>query len=285
MSILQKGTLTVVIATVIASGMIVSTGNTIANDKIEINTKDGVTVFSKQSNIILKREKSVEKTIVKKKDKISLFTVRNSAVAPPPGPFLNEDVVRSAQRALLAPMAPKEPTYLPKKPEQPPKSISLKSMPTLPPVDPEMKSTPSFRQATRPAKMPEFGAVAPVRPENKSKQPEVVSKELPIWMQKRDITKQQKISSKDSTKQHQTKMRKPNMGLNNNYPAQQYIYVPVPMIPSNLRPPQIPVFNRSITPPSADWGLTNVPKKVPTISIKKESTENSKVLIRKDNKE
>lgn len=269
MSIFQKGTLTVVIATVIASGMIVLTGNTVADDKSKAGTHDrGMTPSSKQLNLMPSNVKQVDKATEEKKGEIPMAIVNSSAsLSPPPGPFLNESVIKSTQKSLSGPVAPKAP--ISEKPKQPAKSLSLKAAPTLSHVEPTIKPTTSAEQPPLPATMPEFKVVAPVAPINHFKQPEVKSIEPPIWMQKGNITRN---NSESNTKQYQSTNGMPKTSLNNNHPAQQYIYVPVPMMPSNINPPQMPVFDGKITPPSTYWGADIMPKNAPNISIQKEST-------------
>ena len=314
MSILQ-GRLTVIVATVVASGMIVLTGNGIAEDKDITETSAGKTVSSKLSDGISQRlEKQMEDTV----NKSSVNVDNNTAPAPPPGPFLNnKGVVVSTQKSLLAPIAPKGPINLSKEPEQRANSVHLKEAPLLSrkvvepksdlneplfPTKPSMtsglhqneaqidqgvKQASSSDQAPTPAQVPKlksFSVPAPVAPQNTAKQPKVNSVDVPIWLERGNVTKQAPNSpSKSTNQQKQSGMAMPNMGWNNNYPTQQYIYMPVPMMPSNMLPPQAPVFNGNIIPPSNYWGGNMQPNYAPNIVIKKESPGSVSAPVQKGN--
>jgi len=311
MSILQGG-LTVVVATIIASGMIVLTGNGVAEDKGKTEAVAGNTVSSKQSDGMSKKLTTTEKQTGETTSKPSVSVVNNIPLAPPPGPFLNEDAVTSTQKSLLAPIAPKAPINLSKEPEQRANSLLFKTAPALsqklvepktdlneplslarPPITPQLsKSAPqidqSLEQAPKQA-LPKLKAIAvptPVVPKNMAKQPKMDSANIPIWVERGSVTKQApKPPSKSTNQQRQPVMPMPNMGWNNNYPTQQYMYVPMPMMPSNMAPPQMPMFNGNIIPPSNYWGAHMQPNYAPNIVIRKESIGNTSATMQKGNKE
>lgn len=318
MSIL-KGTLTVVVATVIASGMIVFTGNGVAEDKEKIKANTENIGSSKQSDGMPKKLTVIEKQMGEAVSKASIGAANNIPLAPPPGPFLNEGAVISAQKSLIAPVAPKAPISLSEQPEQhanslhfnkkapslsqkvvePKADLNKPFAPTKPSIEPElsqsapqidqkMKPASSSGQAPKQAAMPKSRAIAvpaPVAPKNMTEQPKMKSVDRPIWMQGGNITNRgSSSSSKNATQQNPAAMVIPNMGWNNNYPAQQYIYVPVPMMPSNMAPPQMPVFNGNITPPSNYWGVPMAPNNAPNITIQKKSTGSTGTPMQKGNK-
>jgi len=319
MSILHKGTLTVVVATVIASGMIVLTGNSVAEDKEKTKANMGNAVSSKQSGEMPKKLITIEKKTDEAVGKVSTDVVNNIALAPPPGPFLSEGAVVSAQKSLLAPVAPKAPISLSKQPEQRANSLHFKAAPSLlqkavePKADLNKPLAParqliapklsqgapqinrkivepasSSGQAPKQAMMPKSKAIAApalVAPKNMTKRPEMKSADLPIWAQGGNVNRQgSSPPSKNAIQQNQAVMGMPNMGWNNNYPTQQYIYVPVPMMPSNISPPQMPVFNGNIVPPSSYWGAPIPPSNAPSTGIQKESTGDMSAPIKKGNK-
>ena len=308
MSILHKGTLTVFVATVVASGMIVLTGNSAAEDKTKTNM--GTTISSKQSD-------GIPKKLKKQADETAGKALTNSIpLAPPPGPFLSENAVVSAQKSLSAPVAPTAPVSLSKQPEQRANSLHFKAAPVLskkvvepksdlnepststdsliapqlsqsaPQIDQKMKSISLSSQAPKQEAIQ--GVIvtpAPALPQTMAKQPKMKSTDLPIWIQEGNAIKQGLKPSSDSAPQRkQAVMGMPNMGWNNNYPAQQYIYVPVPMMPSNMAPPQMPMFNGNIIPPSKDWKAPVAPNNMQNIEMQKESTGGPSAPVQKGNK-
>ena len=295
MSMLQ-GTLTVVVATVIASGMIVLTGNGIADDKEGEKANVESIVFSEQSKGASKKITVLETSVDEADSKISANVGNSSPLAPPPGPFLNEDKVSSAQKSLVAPVAPKAPIASSKQLETRPRlaapslsqrvvkpkaDLSKPHIPeepsigvSLPQLGKKMELVAPTSETLKQAIMPKLNATAPIAPKSTAKQPSVNSAERPIWMQEGKITEKGMDSpSKNTVQQNQAGMRTPEMGWNNNYPRQQYIYVPVPMMPSNMNPPQMPMFNGNIIPPSNYWGAPMPPKNNLNTIIQKESTE------------
>jgi hypothetical protein len=317
MSILQ-GRLTVVVTTIIASGMIVITGNGVAEDKTEAVV--GNTVSTKQSDGMPKKLTTTEKQTGEILSKPSVSVVNNIPLAPPPGPFISEGAVISTQKSLLAPIAPKEPINLSKEPEQRANSLYFKTAPSLsqkvvepksdlseplpstrPAIAPRlsqsasqigqrMEQASSSDQAPKQAMMPKLKAIvpsAPTAPKNTVQQPKMNPVDVPIWVHRGDVTRQAPTnpSSKSISQQSQPVMPLANMHWNNNEPAQQYIYVPVPMMPSNIRPPQMPVFNGNFIPPSNYWGNHMQPNYAPNVIIKKESIGSKSVPTQKGNKE
>ena len=311
MSILQKGTVTVVVATVIASGMIVLTGNGVAEDKGKIKSDAENIVSSKETDVIPKKLTQIEKQTDETVTKASI------PLAPPPGPFLSEDGVVSAQKSLLAPVAPKAPSNLSKQPDQPANSLHFKAEPSLsqravepkgelnepfapkrqsitpklspsaPQIDQKMKPASSGQPAKQ-AAMPKskaFDTPAPVVPKNMTKQPEIRSEDVPIWGKGGSVTREGlNSSSKNTTRHNQAVMGMPNMSWNNNSPAQQYMYVPVPMMPSNMTPPQMPTFNGNIVPPSNYRGAPMPPNNTPNTLMQKESTGDTSAPVQKGSK-
>ncbi len=312
MSILQ-GTLTVVVATVIASGMIVLTGNGVADDKQKIKAGAEDTVSTKQSDGMPKKLSVVEKQANEAVSEAFISGVNNIPLAPPPGPFLNENVI-AAQKYLLAPAAPKAPISLVKTPELRAKSLHFKIAPSLPQkavapktdlnkplsptvlsiapqspqIDKKIEPASPSGQSPKQAMMPKLKAIiapAPIEPINITKQPEMKTTDIPIWAQGGNVAKRGSNSySNNAIQKNQAVMGVPNIGWNNNYPVQQYIYVPVPMMPSNMSPPQMPMFNGNIMPPSNYWGAPMPPSNAPNITIQKESTGSKNAPMQKGNK-
>lgn len=313
MSILHKDTLTVFVATVVASGMIVLTGNGAAENKEKITDNMENTVSSKQSDGVPKKlKKQTNETI----SKASINLINNIPLAPPPGPFLSGNAVVSAQKTLLVPVAPTAPISLSKQPEQRANSLHFKAAPVLskkiveptadlnepstsmgtliapqlsqsaPQIDQKMKSIPLSSQAPKQVAKPKATvSLAPAPPQNMAKQPKMKSVDIPIWMQGGSATNQGLNSSADSiTQRKQAVMGMPNMGWNNNYPVQQYIYVPVPMMPSNMAPPQMPMFNGNIMPPLKDWKTPIPPNNMQNIEMPKESIGEPSAPVQKGNK-
>ena len=257
MSILHKGTLTVVVATVIASGMILLSESSIAETK-----KDAV-------------------------------------LAPPPGPFSNEELLASAQqkKSPVAPKAPMQAAYKVQTPTSPESSLSLKAAPVQPennarvkiepkpPVIPlssplkpsfdlvEQPDAPKLIQKTQQVpsgeQAPSLSKGMPPAPQYNDQAPVMIPPNAPIWSQ-------QGQGTNFGTNHPRTAPNYNGAAMNNTgwgYPVQQYMYIPVPMMPSNIVAPQMPLFNRVPAPMPNYW--------VPTPAANKPSIQ--KNALKKDN--
>ena len=271
MNILHKGISTAVVATLVTSGIILLTGNSVADSSIEVS-------------------KSIEPVMSKASLSTKQFIYdENVAIAPPPGPYLNIGalVVGGSLTQLLpatitAPIepvinieSPKEPITSMKlgvNPAEPKKVLGRKvelKKPVMPfaPIRPSFSlqklEKPKFVQEKRAA--PNFGKappslvpskfkklVSPAEPINNYQKPQVNTLKSPIWMLQ-DHNKinalnlnQRKMPATNSKGFDNRFMQRsaPNMGLNRagNYQVQQYMYVPIPMLQSGFVAPQAPVF-------------------------------------------
>ncbi|MCF6190506.1 MAG: hypothetical protein L3J51_08505 [Cocleimonas sp.] len=257
MSTLHKGTLTVVVATVIASGMILLSESSIAEIK-----KDAM------------------------------------LAPPPPGPFLNEELSASYQQKK-SPIAPKAPTQAAHKvqtPTSPVDSLTLKARPVQPknnvgakaelkpPVAPLLsRLKPSFGNMEQPVtpkliqkthmppsggEIPSLNKSMPFSSQYNGQIPAMSSPNIPIWSQKGQGADLRFNNLRVAPNNNEAVMSNNNFGWS--YPVPQYMYVPVPMMPSNIVVPQMPVFNRVPTPMPNYWVSTpankpltqkNLPKK------------------------
>jgi hypothetical protein len=226
MDILNKSTLTVVVATAIASGVILLTGNIVADSKNQSES-------SRTNNeVATKIEKLATDKQPEKNGKKVLPAVKNptTSLAPPPGPFINN-------QAMSAPVAPAKPINNSVQPSQLTKPSDITKAPQF---NKKISEQPTMNPANQPIWMQKGNAVQKGMDSSKS------------MSQRRGNA---------TAGQNQKYSGMPNMGWNN-YPPQQYMYVPVPMMPMNGMPPQMPMFNRSITPPQNSWmpnPLNNMP--------------------------
>jgi hypothetical protein len=317
MNILDKNILTVVMATLISSGIIVITGNSIAEEKVEVSTDK--TVSLKQVDVATKKLKMIKEQKKEVVAKGSTTVNANALLSPPPGPFYNKGGASYTQKALSAPIAPKEPINSLKKPtlEQRANSLHFNLMPVIAkkvvepkgdlsspiaPVKPStvpklVKKAPKIvqkiegvsisSQTPKQEQMLTLEVAPPIMPKSMAKQPKMKPVGLPIWMQKGNISGENlNASSKNITKKNQAVMGMPNMGWGNAYPypAQQYIYIPVPMMPSNMMPPQMPMFNHNRIPPSNYWAVPQLPNNTQGTVMKKGSVEGVSAPVQKGNK-
>lgn len=256
MSALNKVTLTVAVATIIVSGVIFLTGNEIANkDQLKSNLTsaaiDGNEVDAKAGVVLTKKQMRQAKSKVFTSDIAGTII----SIASPPGPFLNN------QQNLLAPVAPMEPMKklaMPKGPLQPqeinrtPPSLSKKLgaesvMEKKERLKPALTSVPKSHDTSMPSALV-----------NITKQPNVNMGNRPAWMQT-GISQANKNVTNGQTQS--------NIAMSAsswyNYPPQQYMYIPVPVMPSlNRLPPRMPEFNGSIWQSLNSWSpkpLNNKP--------------------------
>ena len=234
MNTLHKGALTVVVATVVASGMILLSESSIADNK------------------------------------------KSATLAPPPGPFLNEELPASTLQKK-PPIAPTQATFLKVKPK-----VELK-----PPVAPLPSSLkPSFgnvKQHEAPklahkihaapsrVQAPNLSKSMPPSPQYKTRIQAMGPPNVPIWSQKGQGTNLGSSHSKAPLNNNGAVMSNNNFGWG--YPVQQYMYIPVPLMPSNIVVPQVPAFNRVPAPMPNYW--------IPTPEANKSSIQ--KNLPKKDN--
>jgi len=295
MSTSHKGKLAIVVATVVVSGMILLSESSIAETKpqVSVNTEGAL-----EKGLMKSDTGTVIQQNVSKKNKIIDLPKKDVMLAPPPGPFLNEELSASPQRKK-SPIAPKAPVQAAHKiqiPASPVNSLSLKATPVQPNnnVGSKAKLKPPVAPLSSPSK-PSFGNVkqhdAPKLTQkihaapsggqapdlSKSKppspqfngQPAMISPNAPIWSQKGQGTNFGSNHPKVAPNINGPEMNNNNVGLG--YPVQQYMYVPVPMMPSNIIAPQMPIFNRVPAPMPNYWVPTpaankpsmqkNVPKK------------------------
>lgn len=265
MNTLHEGTLTTALATIVASGMILITGSSIADSETNTiqPTNDG---------------KNIEAQI-------------NVLLAPPPGPFLNEAGLvvetKKIQQLLATPKAPIEPLHRVSKPVSPIAIVSPKAAPLQPamkkanlnavsskpkmpfaplepsfvlnaqdaPKLPQIKNKAHFSSKTPvliPA--PKLNVFMPVLPKNTIKKPIINSiNQHPIWLQQNNAMNHYGMNKKTVpatnnnmvNAQKWMNQRRPVQVPNRvrNYPVQPSMYIPVPMMPSNYAAPQMPVFN------------------------------------------
>ncbi len=287
MSTSHKGTLTVVVATVVTSGMILLSESGIAETKNQASTG----ISSASANESTKGNAgTVIQQDANKKNIIIHMPKKDVALAPPPGPFLNEELSENSQQKIT-PIAPTQAVYKAQVPISPVNSLGLKAIPAqsrinlsskaelTPPLAPlkpsfwnvKQHNSPKLSKRTREApsseQTPNLSKKVPSPPQYNG-QSVMIPPNAPIWSQKGQGT---------NFKSNNSRVSPNNSGavMNNNfgwgYPIQQYMYVPVPMMPSTIVAPQMPVFNRTPAPRSNYWVPTprvnkslmqkNVPKK------------------------
>jgi hypothetical protein len=214
----NKTTLMVAIATIIASAMILLTGNTVADSKDQAKTIvtdiEPKSLSGENSAVIVSKEIELGKT------------PKRIMLDPPPGPFFRgEASIASRKNALVAPVAPTKPISNLQTPEAKANSLEFKMVSPLLPK--KLGSAP----------------IANKMPQNNTKQPMMNTGNTPIWMQKGNIVNQGSNASMSGMNQGnnaniQNQRVMPKTGWN--YPVQQYMYVPVPMmVPSTM--PQMPL--------------------------------------------
>ena len=266
MSISHKGTLVSVVATVVASGIILLSESSIAETKSQVSV-------STDNELLMKGDTGTEiSQRVSEKNKITDLPKKNVMLAPPPGPFSNEELSVSVQQTK-SPIAPKAPTQSAHEIQvltNPVNSLNLKAKPVQhnnnigakaglkPPVAPlSSPLKPSFGNVkqhdapklTKKTHVAPSGGQAPSLSKNMPSppqyngQPSMISPNAPIWSQKGQGTNYESNNSRVAPNNSGAVMNNNNFGWG--YPAQQYMYVPVPMMPSNIVAPQMPIFNRS----------------------------------------
>ena len=293
MSTSHKGTLVSVVATVVASGMILFSESSIAETKPQVSVSTDSELMKGDTGTAISQNDS-------KKNKIIDLPKEDVMLAPPPGPFLNEELSVSVQQKKL-PIAPKAPTQAAHKiqvPTNPVNSLSLKATPAQPKnnLEAKVELKPPVAPLLSPLK-PSFGNVeqhdapklskkihvapsggqAPSlsksmpSPPQYNGQPAMISPNAPIWSQKGQGTNFDSNNSRVAPNNSGAVMNNNNFGWG--YPVQQYMYVPVPMMPSNIVAPQMPIFNRAPAPMPNYW--------VPTPETNKSSMQEN--APKKDN--
>jgi len=201
MSISQKGMVSAVIATIVASAMILFSGSGIAENKNQVkagpksNSEKTAVDTIKQSIAVQSGVESIQKTRV--------------SLAPPPGPFMNGSILlENSQQIKKSFISRKAPTFTKEKPSQ------KVGSPLFSGQAPVLRAAPNIKKAPM-----------PTSPQKINQKAMVSSSNAPIWS----------ANSNNS-----------NLALG--YPIQQYMYVPVPMMPPSIMVPQAPVFNRISAP-------------------------------------
>lgn len=274
MNVLQKGGLTVVLATIITSALIILTGTSTAE-----NNKANVLTSSPEKNL---KNLSVAESADKTEGSIVVDQQIQEAelVPPPPGPFFGNAGTPKVEKKILAspksPKAPKLPVLKAVVIDTPPKLIGPKTIapivkkpqiefkPMVPTLDPKVALSivaPTIPKKTivapkiegllgKSLSEPSFNKVVPTVSAQVLSQPHFQKKinkaplvnEKPIWMQKAPeapiltIEQPQKIQDK---------------GFENNTHSNEhklipqpprYMYMPAPMIAPNYAHPQLPMY-------------------------------------------
>lgn len=302
MSILNTGTLTVVVSTIVTSVMILLTGNSVADStdagsKIKKMTKESVSensLVTKQGSIL--KQGKAEKAVTSKS-------------LPPPGPFKvlgsKQGISGKPPKEPIAPKAPSSPVVkkiptskasVPAKPDQTAAVPELKEKAPISPVPPVSKmmtkklSDPGMSEGKPDIPLaPTTSAVAPVMkqsapailkkswkniqaptqqppelkvpqsPQGLAKPPLMNEVNKPIWQ--RQSRKAPESIDKRAPQLKGMMINKPsprkmpqngamNRPMPNMISGQQYMYVPMPMYPSNGYPqmPRYGGYNYMPTP-------------------------------------
>ena len=288
-STLRKDTLIAVVAIVVTSGMILLSESSIAETK----NQTSMGVNSASMNVLENgnTDTAIQQDVSKK----------NIMLAPPPGPFLNEELSANPlqKKSPIAPKAPTQAAYKVQMPTRPVNSLSLKTAPVhpnnnvgamvelKPPVVPLLPpSKPSFgnvKQHDAPklnrkihvppsgGQTPNLSKSMPSSPQYNGQALSMSPPNIPIWSQKRQSANLGANNSRLAPNNNRAMMNSNN--LEGGYPVQQYMYVPVPMMPSNIVAPQVPVFDRVPAPMPNYW--------VPAPAANKPSIQEN--LPKKDN--
>ena len=208
MSVLQKGVLTVVGATLVASALILSNGKTTAEPKGGSN--DGTTSLNAK-NSVLKKSKALQSASLKAKD-------QGIILAPPPiGPFQIASPSRMVETMKLNGGSNS------KAPNVPQKAIFKRSQPAFPDI--KVKAPIAPKQAVVIPKMPVLSKVKPQKP-----QKAVASQLRPIMPSE---NKKRPINTHQQPRQPKQTSQTP---FTVNPPVQRYMYVPVPMYQPQFAP-------------------------------------------------
>ncbi len=251
MNVLRKSSMTVIVVTAIASILIVSTNKVVADSSrtnVEIvNKKEAVVtdLTIKNDEVVKEHNHSVELTSnIANKEKESDIRVS----APPPGPFtlLMIDVD--------APSSPKAPVNTadvePASPIAPKLNSAKVDQPTLGILKPEFK-----REMPSISNVPVIDSITSAMKQSKPKLANSVGEvktNEPIWMQKPPINSASSGLQATVGKSVPKQMKAPVYSV---YGTQQrYIYVPMPLYPTNYGYSGVPNYGAYYYPQ-----LNNVP--------------------------
>lgn len=262
MSVLPKGTLTVVVATVVTSTLILMSGNSVVADSVDKTIKEASSEISFKESVAATNE--VVKTISKDNGGVLISL-------PPPGPFTVADpddkgikLIKDSVSSLLEPTLQKEiikkPTFTISKPgvkEAPLNNRTEAIQATLTSVAPEFKrAQPSIPMGPVDSHLaPILKKIAPEEPKRKVLNLTQKEKtlETPVQPKRLTISNTQPIWMKKPPVNTSARPRQPSAGR---LIKQQYMYVPVPMYqPNYLYPQMLPAYGNYYYPPVGNFRM------------------------------
>lgn len=260
MNVLPKGILTVMVATLIASILILWTGKSIAE-----SDTDTTKVLNKKTVVDQVEEK-----------------VKVTSPAPPGPFFLGKSIDNDLSRlndSKIVPVAPKTSVIkeqknkqlsaeTPKKPVSPEMNVKSPDLKMMKP--PQAKTAkrigPSVTAPEFKRTIPSFPVIPEKAPVMKQQIPDipqrpkqvVMPRNKPIWTQKPPVNAQvspPKPVGKDVSKRLPPTLSRPKNMIVPPPPKQRYMYVPMPMYPSNNDYPQAPAQGANYYPYGPNFNM------------------------------